>query len=261
MRLRLARRHPNPDNYLCRSSDSPKNVEICLADLLMQLVEESPTLTPEVVDTLLAQFLPSAVKKRPAAHRLAIDVCTGSSDKLQRYVCQYFAEQITSTIEGAKGGDDEDEDEDMASEDGGRGKKAKRSGKGKKAAAAGDTSELPSAFITAHNLIRQINRSVPSLLTNVIPQLEEELATENAAYRRLATEVLGLMFGEKPGQGDLAHRHPSTWKLWLGRSRDKTPAVRMALVSSLKGIWTQHPELANDISRECSRCKGEGTQR
>lgn len=218
------------------SSASPKNVEICLADILLQLLEEATTLSTEVVDTLLAQFLPSSVKKRPAAFRLAVDVCTGGSDKLQRYVCQYFAEQITSEIEGTG---DRSEDEDTASEDGKR--KSKKGG----------IPTLPQAFITAHSLIRQINRSVPSLLTNVIPQLEEELVTDKGPeYRKLATEVLGQMLGEKMGQGDLAAKYPATWRNWLARGRDKAVVVRIAMTEALGKIWGEHPELVADIEGE-----------
>lgn len=231
--LHLLTRRPS------HSTNSPKNVEICVADILMQLLEEAPTLTSEVVDTLLAQFLPKAAKQRPAAFRLAVDVCEGATDKLQRFVCQYFAEVITSTISG--GGEDEDEDEDDESEDDRKGAKTTK-GKG--------LAPLPTNFITAHLLVKQINRSVPSLLLNVIPQLEEELGAEKPEYRKLATEVLGSMLGEKLGQGDLASKYPATWKAWLGRSRDKFAAVRLAMVEALQKIWTEHAELAADVGGE-----------
>lgn len=135
----------------------------------------------------------------------------------------------------------EDEEEDEDSED----------GRGVKRSKKGAISQLPQPFVVAHQLIRQINRAVPSLLTNVIPQLEEELVCDkDPAYRKLATEVLGQMLGEKPGQGDLAAKYPATWKLWLGRCRDKNPSVRVAMVECLKKVWVEHPELANDIGGE-----------
>ena len=40
------------------SSESPKNVEICMTEILLALIEEAATLTSEVIDILLAQFLP-----------------------------------------------------------------------------------------------------------------------------------------------------------------------------------------------------------
>ncbi|KAK4699468.1 sister chromatid cohesion protein PDS5, partial [Phenoliferia sp. Uapishka_3] len=218
------------------SPQSPKNVQISIADILSQLVEEVSQLSSEVVDCLLAQFLPKNVKTNQSAYLLAVEVCKASADKLQRYVCQYFAETITSTINGAKESEDEDTDTD-----GGGGAGGKR-GKG------GNTVEqLPTGFVMAHSLIKQINRSVPTLLLNVIPQLEEELGADKPAYRKLAAETLGAMSGEKAGQGDLALKYPTAWRGFLGRSKDKVSSVRMAVVESLPKIWTEHPELASDI--------------
>lgn len=155
-----------------------------------------------------------------------MDVCTAASDKLQRHVCQYFAEVITSTIAGSRDSDESDEEET-------------KKGAGK--------ATLPASFVSAHTLIEQVNRSVPSLLLNVIPQLEEELGAEKPEYRKLAAEVLGAMFGEKIGQGDLAAKYPGTWKEWIGRWKDKVPAVRVAMVGGLRQVWTEHSELGKDI--------------
>jgi sister-chromatid-cohesion protein PDS5 len=164
------------------------------------------------------------------------------SDKLQRYVCQYFAETITANISKFNYSSDEDEDEGPASN-------------------AKGTGKLPAAFITAHALIKQLNRSVPSLLLNVIPQLEEELSAEKPEYRKLATETLGAMLGEKIGQGDLARKYPATWKAWLSRSKDKVVGVRIAMVESLKKIWTEHSELGADIEGAVSRIMADGDEK
>lgn len=113
---------------------------------------------------------------------------------------------------------------------------------------------LPAPFVTAHALIKQLNRSVPALLLNVIPLLEQELVASRGEYRKLATEVLGAMFGEKIGQGDLATKYPATWKEWLKRRADKLVPVRVALAESLKKVWAEHAELGGDIeSRSFSR--------
>lgn len=174
-------------------------------------------------------------KHKTAAYRLAVDVCEGMSDKLQRYVCQYFAETITSNLSDTRDNSSDEEDSDSETIKAGK-------------HTAGGV--LPPAFITAHALIAQLNRSVPSLLLNVIPQLEEELGAESPECRKLATETLGIMLGEKLGLGDVARKYPATWKIWLGRSKDKVVAVRIALVESLNRIWTEHPELGADIECE-----------
>ncbi|SGY76821.1 BQ5605_C005g03519 [Microbotryum silenes-dioicae] len=253
------------------TSNSPKNVEICVADILMQLLEEAQTLHADVIDIIVSQFLPKNVKARSAAHRLAVDVCTGAADKLQRYVCQYFAEVITSTISGANGAngddssqhdsdeeDDSDDDDDDDSDDSAvkRKKRRKQLQKKKKPATSNsnkltsamlDKVELPPRFVAAHELIESINRTVPQLLLNVVPLLEEELTADKPEYRRLATNTLGHMLGEPIGHGDVARKYPQTWKMWLQRSRDMAPAVRLAMIDHLKPIWTQHPELAQEL--------------
>ncbi|GAA5962654.1 hypothetical protein JCM21900_006757 [Sporobolomyces salmonicolor] len=235
------------------SSTSPKNVEIALSDILLALLEETPSLPTPVTDILLSQFLPKTVKSRPASFRLAVEVCKGATDKLQRYVCQYFAEVITATLTGRGAGGDSDDDDDDSSEDEGGRRKGKGKGKGIKGkgkatgGAGGVDDDLAASFVEAHDLIRSLNRHVPSLLLNVIPQLEEELTTSHPSYRRLATEVLGSMFGEKIGQGDLARAFPGTWREWGRRAGDVVPKVRCAVAEGLKAVWREHPELGDDI--------------
>ncbi|KPV72536.1 uncharacterized protein RHOBADRAFT_29677, partial [Rhodotorula graminis WP1] len=194
------------------STSSPKNVELALCDILLALLEEVPNVPTPVTDILTAQFLPRAIKQRPAAHRLATEVCRGATDKLQRHVSQYFGETIVA------GGGDKDDD-------------------------------LPTALVEAHDLIRSLNRHVPALLLNVVPQLAEELTTASPAYRRLATGALGAMFGEPVGRGDLAKAFPTVWKEWLRRSKDVDATVRARMCGSLRRIWREHPELANDLTQ------------
>lgn len=120
-----------------------------------------------------------------------------------------------------------------------------------------DQEERTSALSSAHSLILSINRSVPSLLLNVVSQIEEELKAEDAQVRQIATKTLGLMFGEKLQSkgitdGELAKKHPTTWKAWLGRANDKTVAVRIIWVECTKGILVHHPELKEEITKALS---------
>ncbi|GAA5921167.1 hypothetical protein JCM3775_004123 [Rhodotorula graminis] len=260
------------------STSSPKNVELALCDILLALLEEVPNVPTPVTDILTAQFLPRAIKQRPAAHRLATEVCRGATDKLQRHVSQYFGETIVSAMNGGagRGGmpsdddddmdqDDNDDDDDDDDDDDGasaaakkrRGRKAKTKAKGKLKATNGGSragggdkdDDLPTALVEAHDLIRSLNRHVPALLLNVVPQLAEELTTASPAYRRLATGALGAMFGEPVGRGDLAKAFPAVWKEWLRRSKDVDATVRARMCGSLRRIWREHPELANDLTQ------------
>ena len=93
------------------------------------------------------------------AFRLAIQVCNGSSTKLQRYVCQYFTDIILQHSE-------EEEFEEIQK---------------------------------AHDLIKHLNRFCPALLHNVVPQLEEELRVDEVSIRIMATQTLGEMFSDSGG--------------------------------------------------------------
>jgi sister chromatid cohesion protein PDS5 len=135
------------------------------------------------------------------AFRLAVQVCNATADKLQRHVCQYFTDIIVQHSR------DEELDE----------------------------------IRTAHDLIKQLNRTCPSLLHNVVPQLEEELRAEDVQIRTMATQVLGEMFADK-GAADLVKKYPTTWSVWLLRRNDKSPAIRMTLVEAAKGLIVNLPE-------------------
>ncbi|TKY89877.1 hypothetical protein EX895_001174 [Sporisorium graminicola] len=197
--------------------DMSKNVEICMADVLVQLIDECVTLPSEVLDLLLANFTPKAIKHNPSAHRIAVEVCSNTKDRLQKNVAQYFNEVMISATQ------EDDQDERLES------------------------------LQSAHSLIVQINRVVPSLLLNVIPQLEEELRAEDVQLRVLATKVLGQMFSEKPSStaaesSDLARRYVGTWRAWLGRANDKSSSLRVVWAESTRPILVHHPELRHDLT-------------
>lgn len=157
-----------------------------------------------------------AQKLKPTSYQLAADVCKGSSDRLQRYISQYFTDVFSNA-------EKEINEENV------------------------DVEEM-TEFLTAHDLIKELDRTVPAVLLNVIPQLEQELKVENIQLRSLAIRTLGSMFAEHSGTLDhLARRYPATWKSWLGRSIDKNAAVRVLVLEALTDIWSAHGELAKDI--------------
>ena len=197
--------------------DMSKNVEICMADVLVQLIDECVTLPSEVLELLLANFATKAIKHNPSAHRIVVEVCSNTKDRLQKNVAQYFNEVILSATQ------EEDQNERLE------------------------------ILHNAHSLIVSINRVVPSLLLNVIPQLEEELRAEDVQLRVLATKVLGQMFAEKPSStaaesSDLARRYVGTWRAWLGRANDKSSSLRVVWAESTKAILIHHPELRHDLT-------------
>ena len=201
-----------------------------------------------VVDIILVQYLPKSIKANPTALSMAVEVCAAVSDTLQRHVAHYFSEVILNATVDA-------EDEEDTEDEGGR------RGAGKKGpASVADSTD----FITAHELIKSIHRASPALLANVIPQLEAELTAEDPKIRILATKTLGDMITDRPlnrpgtlsvmtmaafpsAQSDLARTYPNTWKAWLGRAKDKIPAVRLIILESAKDVIAARPELARDV--------------
>jgi sister chromatid cohesion protein PDS5 len=147
------------------------------------------------------------------AYQMAVTVCNSTSDKLQRHVCQYFTDIIVTRPS---------EDDDEA-----------------------DYTETEAA----HGLVKQLNRSCPGLLHNVVPQLEEEMRVEEVKIRVLATQVLGEMFAEKGG-AELVKKYPTTWATWLGRQKDRSAAVRMTFVEGTQGLIVNLPEVRQPIEGE-----------
>lgn len=190
--------------------DMTKNIEISIADILSQMIDECNTLPSEVLETLMTNFNIKIAKLNPSAHQLTALICTATSDRLQSHVTQYFSETIVT----ASGEDDLEERE----------------------------KELRQC----HQLIIQINKTVPSLLLNVIAVLEQELVAEDLMVRQIAVHTLGRMFAEK-ASGSLAAKYPSTWKTWLGRSKDKAQSMRVLWISSISPILVHHPELRADL--------------
>ena len=149
------------------------------------------------------------------AYRLAVGVCNNNSDKLQRHVNMYITDLIVQHSQ------DENFDE----------------------------------VRSAHELIKKMNQSCPSLLHNVVPQLEEELRVEEVQIRQMATQVLGEMFADKGGS-TLEKKHNSTWTMWLARMNDKSAVVRLAFVEACKGILQQ----SRSDMRDAIECKFGGSE-
>ncbi|KAH9941134.1 armadillo-type protein [Epithele typhae] len=185
--------------------DLAKKIELFMADILIALIDECSALPSEVLEVIMAQFTDKNAKMEQPSYRLAVQVCNATSDKLQRHVCQYFTDII---VDRAR---EEEYDEVQV----------------------------------AHDLIQQLNRACPSLLHNVVPQLEEELRVEHVQLRVMATKTLGEMFSDKHGF-DLTQKYHSTWQHWLGRRNDKSVLIRSIWVESMKGVIVSLPQVQRE---------------
>ncbi|KAJ3411005.1 hypothetical protein HDV05_002913 [Chytridiales sp. JEL 0842] len=199
------------DIYQLVKPEMQKNVYGFLLDILQQLVEESGTLSQDIIEIILSQFSKKKKSENPARNKLSIDLCTTMADKLQRYVCQYFSEVF---VAATKKNDDED--------------------------------ESYADFEAAHELILEISAVAKGVLMNVVPLLEEELQYDDVRVRTLATQVVGKMVSE-PGS-TVASAYPSTFKVWLDRRNDKQQQVRILWLDFCLDIFRHHSELCAEIS-------------
>lgn len=175
-----------------------KGVEFDMTRLLVTVIDETPALAAEVVDTIVAQFLrvdprvldnpkkgkradapidtkqdTLLLKDYPPAYNMAKAICQACPERMTSHISQYFNNVIIDASapgqqHGSKGGprkpnlDDSDEEGE-------------------------DIKELSKA----HRLIRELWRACPEVLQNVIPQVEAELSAESIALRLLATQTIG----------------------------------------------------------------------
>ncbi|APA14981.1 hypothetical protein SS1G_13681 [Sclerotinia sclerotiorum 1980 UF-70] len=255
-----------------------KDVEYNMSQCLVTLVDEAPVVGPHVIDIIVAQFLRAAtpsggkskhgakaddkqstllLKDLPEAYNMAKTICNDCSDKMSRYVSQYFNDVMmeVSTSGGKANGhrkDDADSDEDDAP--------------------TGPTDSDLKELNKAHRLLRELWRASPAVLQNVIPQVEAELSAENIQLRMLATETLGDIISGIGAAGppplpnmdpaayppvrlddypvtpitsilikpsspqSFSQTHPSVWHSFIGRKNDKSPVIRSAWTTAIGRI-------------------------
>jgi len=261
-----------------------KNVEHHMTSILATLVDETHSLPSEVIDTILAQFLRAdprvatssvtkgkkttqvderqstlLLKEAPPAYNMAKNICNSCPDRMARHVTRYFgsvifdASSITTGVKKSrKSSDDLDTDDrpERPSEE--------------------DWQELEKA----HGLLRELWRSTPAVLQDIIPSLEGELSSENVNLRVLAVETIGDMIsgigkGGPPSPAVLnpttypsqsvepperpqtynflttptspisfISRYHSTYPAFLNRRNDRSPLVRSAWSTAIGRILT-----------------------
>ena len=176
-----------------------KAVEGHLTQILVQVIDESSSISPEVTDIIIAQFMrvdprtkvhDTARKKNvdqdgvqgnllqktyPPAYQMAKAICVAVPEKMTTFISQYFSNVIVDAWEPAQ-------------VNGTSGKGHGRRGSfGEPEDEPKDIKELSKA----HRLIRELWRACPDVLQHVIPQVEAELSAESASLRLIATETLG----------------------------------------------------------------------
>ncbi|KAK8172444.1 putative sister chromatid cohesion and DNA repair protein [Phyllosticta citrichinensis] len=264
-----------------------KNVEHYMTKLLVVLVEEAHSLPAEVVDVILAQFLRAdprvlsggskskkgaqfderqstlLLKEAPPAYNMAMNICNSLPDRMARFISQYFSSVIVDATSvpapqktknrskrmSSVGADSDDEAPRQPTED--------------------DLNESRKV----HRLLRELWRSSPLVLQDIIPQLEAELGAEDVQLRTLATETLGDIISgigaagppppptynpsAYPSQSlsppserlpvynflttptsphSFASSHHQAYESFLSRRNDKSPAIRAAWTTAIGRI-------------------------
>ena len=182
----------------------PKNLEYHMTSMLCTLVDECGALPGGVIDIILAQFMsadphsllagnkkaasqPSPViPEVTAAYNMARAVCNTCHEKMSRAIGQYFSAVLidaTETFSNLKGG----------------------KSKGKKRTYDESENESDDGLLTppaeedlreiekAHRLLRELWRSCPDVILNVVPQMEAEIEAENPQLRTMAVKTVGDM--------------------------------------------------------------------
>ncbi|KAK7952500.1 smad nuclear-interacting protein 1 [Apiospora aurea] len=244
-----------------------KDVEYHMTEILVTLVDEGQGLPPTVLDVIMAQFLRAAPpggaknkselngnqttllpKQEPEAYVVAKTICNSCQDKMARYVSQYFSDVIMDVTTGkpaTNGNDDEGGSEDDEP--------------------AGPSEADFRELRKAHLLLRELWRAAPTVLQNVVPQIDAELSADNIQLRLLATETLGDMISgigaagpppapaldpaaypplglddDGPEHPELSilntpisplsftQTHPQAFHNFTGRRNDKSPLIRAA---------------------------------
>ncbi|CEG69090.1 hypothetical protein RMATCC62417_05229 [Rhizopus microsporus] len=193
----------------------PKNVQVCMTDIMTQIIDEVGTSAQEIIEIILDQFVKHEKTPTAPSYLMAAEVCSICAPILQRRVCQYFSDILLS-VSNAEG-----------------------------------TEELEE-LRKAHDLIIKVNAVVPDLLLNVLPLVQEEMKLDQANVRQIATETMGKLFMHP--ESNISEKYPTIWKTWLGRKDDKLVQLRVKWLEMCVDIYKNHTESMSEIT-ECIKLK------
>ena len=153
-------------------------------------------------------------------------MCNLAADKLQRNVCQYFGDLLTSSSHASSS-------------------RARSVTPDEK-----DHKEDEEHLRTSHDLIKRLHHACPGVLHSVIPILETELKADELTPRLMATQTLGEMYADKGGP-DLVRKYPTTWTTWVNRKQDKHVQVRLKCVETIAPLLVNLPEQRDTLDGMC----------
>ena len=228
-----------------------KNVEHNMTELLSTVIDEAPAVTHDVVDVVVAQFLwadPITLgssakgkkgahvdakqstlrrKEAPPAYNMAKNVCNAFPEKMARLIGNYFSSVIVDFTNA-----------------GGAYKRGRASSEDPDDTARGPSDDDISEADKAHRLLRELWKCCPGVLQNIIPHLQDELATETVQLRQLATETFGDMISGigAAGPPPLPEMDPAAYpSKSLSRGESTRPFDFLTTPASINSFPTQYP--------------------
>lgn len=184
--------------------DQVAGIEYYLGSILSQLIGEYQALPQSVTELILSHLLHSSTPQSKDPKNLSLpmnvsrgytisrEICTENIDIMIRHVNQYFSDLFTGFHENEDTLDDSEE------------------------------------LDKTQQLLIEIWKAVPELLSSIVGQLEQELSIECFPLRLMATTAIGEMTSNVPSRVNFLRDHHSAFTLWLGRIRDKDPKIRTA---------------------------------
>jgi sister-chromatid-cohesion protein PDS5 len=233
-----------------QAEELSKNVEHNMTEVLSTIIDEAPSVTHDVVDVIVAQFLwadpitlgSSAKSKKsapldakqstlrrkeaPPAYNMAKNVCNSFPEKMARLIGNYFNSVIVDFTNAGttyKGHAKDDQDDDTPK---------------------GPTEDDINEANKAHRLLRELWKCCPGVLQEIIPHLQDELGTEQVQLRQLATETFGDMISGigAAGPPPLPDMDPVAYPSQsLSRSESTRPFDYLTTPVSINSFPTQYP--------------------
>lgn len=270
-----------------------KNIEYHMTGLLESVIDECQALPTQAIDIVLAQFLradpranPIFAKNKknghvqssnntepilsygrlPASYVLARNLCNTCVDRMARHISQYFGNVIVDTTSMSS---------DAKSKPKTKSRARANSIESEDDVRVGPSDDDIKQLENAHKLLRELWRSCPGTLQNVIPQIELELSAEDVQIRAVATEAIGdlaagigaaglnpptsvsptayppltLNSEERSSQRQsgpfapsspmsFSQAHISSYQTFLNRRNDKSPTIRALWATCVARILT-----------------------
>ncbi|ESO11948.1 hypothetical protein HELRODRAFT_62692 [Helobdella robusta] len=179
-------------------------VSVLMLDILCPLLSEADAIPQEVLDIFLACIIEPFKTQNRPAFEMARDLIRRTTSVLEPYIELFLSNCL---IQSSK-------------------------------------SEKSSLSGRVYDLIQELNNISPSLLQNVLPQLELKLKSADDAERMAATKLLTKMFAAP--NSDLALQHKQLWNAFLGRFNDIDLNIRRMTVQSCQDIIINHAELVTE---------------